>query len=256
MLTVSLVSAASWRTRGRASCTRSSREVVAPARRSNPTPSRYLPRSSVCSTRPCCSMVATSRKAVDLCTPSSAAISVTPSSPRRARVSRIVNARSTDWTAPEPPAWSPGCAVLSRASVLLMAQPYPAMRIIRRPVASASPDPRRPVASASPNPADLSRLLRHLWRTRALATGRATSPEQTRQGRCQRKTTVRCPLSSTRLSACHFTARESTWASTSRPRRHELGLGVAVVNPHHVLLDDRAPRPGHRSHSARSRRPT
>jgi hypothetical protein len=35
---------------------------------------------------------------VDLWTPSSAAISVTPASPFLARISRIVTARSTDWT--------------------------------------------------------------------------------------------------------------------------------------------------------------
>lgn len=34
---------------------------------------------------------------------------------------------------------------------------------------------------------------------------------------CQRKTTVQRPLTSTRLSLCHRTARASTWASTSRP---------------------------------------
>ena len=32
------------------------------------------------------------------------------------------------------------------------------------------------------------------------------------------KTTVRCPLSSTRCSLCHLTARASTWLSVSRPR--------------------------------------
>ena len=45
MLTVSPVSAASCRQIGRASWTRSSRAVVAPASRSTPTPRRYLPRS-------------------------------------------------------------------------------------------------------------------------------------------------------------------------------------------------------------------
>ena len=45
MLTVSPVSAASWRQTGRASWTTSSRAVVAPASRSRPTPRRYLPRS-------------------------------------------------------------------------------------------------------------------------------------------------------------------------------------------------------------------
>ena len=57
-----------------------------------------MPRSSFCSTTPCDSRVATSRNAVLLCTPSSVAISVTPDSPVRARISRIVTARSTDWT--------------------------------------------------------------------------------------------------------------------------------------------------------------
>ena len=42
------------------------------------------------------------REAVDLCTPSSPAISVIPASPVRAMISRIVTARSTDWTPPEP----------------------------------------------------------------------------------------------------------------------------------------------------------
>ena len=63
------VAAASGRQIGRASCTTSSRAVVAPASRSTPTPRRYLPRSSFCSTMPCCSSVATSRNAVLLWTP-------------------------------------------------------------------------------------------------------------------------------------------------------------------------------------------
>ena len=45
MLTVSPVSAASWRQTGRASCTRSSRAVVAPASRSTPDAEAVLPRS-------------------------------------------------------------------------------------------------------------------------------------------------------------------------------------------------------------------
>src|SRR5205814_4501038 len=44
------------------------------------------------------SSAATSRNAVDLCTPSSLAISVTPASPSRARISSTVTARSTDCT--------------------------------------------------------------------------------------------------------------------------------------------------------------
>ena len=43
-----------------------------------------------------------------------------------------------------------------------------------------------------------------------------------RAGR-QRKTTVRWPLSSTRVSACQRTARESTWLSTSRPAATSCG---------------------------------
>ena len=57
-----------------------------------------MPRSSFCSTMPWDSSVATSRNAVLLCTPSSTAISVTPASPSRARMPRMVSARSTDWT--------------------------------------------------------------------------------------------------------------------------------------------------------------
>ncbi len=48
--------------------------------------------------QPCDSRVATRRNAVLLWTPSSGAISVTPDSPVRASISRIVTARSTDWT--------------------------------------------------------------------------------------------------------------------------------------------------------------
>ena len=102
MLTVSPVSCASRRQIGRASWTTSSRAVVAPASRSRPTPRRYLPRSSVCSTRPRCSSVATSRNAVLLCTPSSPAISVTPCSPCARQELEDGQARSTDWTEPEP----------------------------------------------------------------------------------------------------------------------------------------------------------
>ena len=75
-----------------------SRLDVAPASRSTPTPRRYLPRSSFCSTMPWDSSVATSRNAVLLWTPSSPAISVTPASPSRARMPKMVSARSTDRT--------------------------------------------------------------------------------------------------------------------------------------------------------------
>ncbi len=42
------------------------------------------------------------RDAVDLCTSSSRATSVTPASPSRARISRMATARSTDCTGPDP----------------------------------------------------------------------------------------------------------------------------------------------------------
>ena len=46
------------------------------------------------------SIAAASLDAVDLCTPSSRVTSVTPASPSRARISRMVTARSTDCTGP------------------------------------------------------------------------------------------------------------------------------------------------------------
>src|SRR5690348_7135596 len=69
-----------------------------------PKPSRYLPRSWVCSTSSRSSSAASNRNAVDLCTPMSAATSLTPASPRWARISNTLMARSTDCT---PPALSP-----------------------------------------------------------------------------------------------------------------------------------------------------
>ena len=59
----------------------SSRPATAPASRTMPKPSRYCPRSRSCSTRPRSSSALSSRNAVDLCTPSSAATSVTRASP-------------------------------------------------------------------------------------------------------------------------------------------------------------------------------
>ena len=48
--------------------------------------------------------------------------------------------------------------------------------------------------------------------------GRSRGSRRTvRTPRRQVKTTVLCPLSSTRCSLCHFTARASAWHSTSRP---------------------------------------
>ena len=61
-----------------------------------------------------------------------------------------------------------------------------------------------------------------------------------RDSAAQRKTTVRCPFRSTRDSACQRTARESTCASTSRPAATSWSCSQAVVDPQHVLLDDRA----------------
>ncbi len=58
MLTVSPSRSPGRDTTGRASCTTSSRAVVAPARRSTPTPRRYFPRSAVCSTSRWASSVA------------------------------------------------------------------------------------------------------------------------------------------------------------------------------------------------------
>ena len=51
---------------------------------------------------------------------------------------------------------------------------------------------------------------------------------------------MRCPSRRTRDSECQRTARESTWASTSRPAAASCSGVVAVVDADHVLLDDRA----------------
>src|ERR1700752_4737473 len=67
-----------------------------------PKPSRYFPRSWVCSTSSRSSSAASNRNAVDLCTPMSAATSLTPASPRWARISSTLMARSTDCTPPVP----------------------------------------------------------------------------------------------------------------------------------------------------------
>ena len=82
---------------------------TAPASRTMPNPSRYFPRSSACSTSPRVSSALSNRNAVDLWTSISAATSLTPASPWRARISSTLIARSTDWT-PVP------------ASLLLMAK--------------------------------------------------------------------------------------------------------------------------------------
>lgn len=80
-------------------------------RRTSPKPRRYLPRSSVCSTSPRASRAPSRRNAVDLWTSISAAISVTPASPRAARISMMLIARSTDCTPP------PLASVLPEASL-------------------------------------------------------------------------------------------------------------------------------------------
>lgn len=96
MFTVSPSSSASdWQV-WRPSFAMSIRPVAAPASRTMPKPIAYLPRSPSCSTRPCDSRTLSSRDAVDLCTPSSPAISVIPDSPLRASSSSTLIARSTD----------------------------------------------------------------------------------------------------------------------------------------------------------------
>ena len=57
------------------------RPLLERASRAIAKPSRYLPRSETCSTKPRDSSTAISRDTVDLCTPSSSAISVTPAWP-------------------------------------------------------------------------------------------------------------------------------------------------------------------------------
>src|SRR6476661_9922315 len=81
------------------SLARSSWALVEPANRTIANPSRYLPRSESCSTKPRDSSTAINRETVDLCTPSSAAISVTPAAPNLPRISITIRARSTDCTA-------------------------------------------------------------------------------------------------------------------------------------------------------------
>ena len=85
---------------GRACWVTSSRPATALAIRRMPKPRRYLPRSWVCSTSSRSSSAPSNRKAVDLCTPMSAATSLTPASPRWARISSTLTARSTDCTPP------------------------------------------------------------------------------------------------------------------------------------------------------------
>src|SRR5689334_16357847 len=116
-LTVSPTCWASARETGRLSCTTSSRALAAPASRTIPIPSRNLPRAASWVTSSRRSSAASSRDAVDLCTSSSRATSVTPASPSRARISRITTARSTDWTDGAAP--GPSCPLL------LIAQRYP-----------------------------------------------------------------------------------------------------------------------------------
>lgn len=119
MLTVSPSSSASRSHTGRPTWVMSILPVTAPASRTIPKPSRYLPRSVACSTSPRASSAPRSRNAVDLWTSISAATSLTPASPRRARISSTLTARSTDCT---PPAGAPVVSVA--ASWLLMAKPY------------------------------------------------------------------------------------------------------------------------------------
>ncbi len=64
--------------------------------------SRHFPRAVSWATSSRRSRAASSRDAVDLCTSSSRATSVTPASPSRARISRMATARSTDCTGPDP----------------------------------------------------------------------------------------------------------------------------------------------------------
>src|SRR5271166_2783171 len=139
-LTASPTCWASARQTGRLSCTTSSFWLAAPASRTMPTPSRNFPRAASRATSSRRSKAASSRDAVDLCTASSRATSVTPASPSRARISRMATARSTDCTGPDPdtpespatpaapetPASSPCPAPPSRLApvLLLIAQHY------------------------------------------------------------------------------------------------------------------------------------
>jgi hypothetical protein len=98
-LTVSPTAEASSRQTGRLSTDRSFTLVAPAASATTVWPMWYRPRSASCSTRPRDSSVASSRNTVDLCTPSSLAISVTPAEPWFAKVCKIDTARSTDCTA-------------------------------------------------------------------------------------------------------------------------------------------------------------
>src|SRR6266511_5380759 len=101
------------------------RAEIAPASRMIPKPSRYFPRSSACSTSPRSSSAPSSRNAVDLCTEISVATSVTPASPRLARISRTLIARSTDCTPlPVDSGVSPLVAAPAAGCLLLIAKPY------------------------------------------------------------------------------------------------------------------------------------
>ena len=130
-MTVSPTSWASARQTGRLSCTTSSRALAAPASRTMPTPSRNFPRAVSWVTSSRRSSAASSRDAVDLCTSSSRATSVTPASPSRARISRMATARSTDCTGPDVPARTSAPVLPALVPpLLLIAQHYPAPLII------------------------------------------------------------------------------------------------------------------------------
>ena len=78
MFTVSPTPRPAVRQTGRACWVTSRRPGTPLASRTTPKPSRYLPRSWVCSTSSRSSSAASNRNAVDLCTPISAATSLTP----------------------------------------------------------------------------------------------------------------------------------------------------------------------------------
>ena len=79
-------------------------------------------------------------------------------------------------------------------------------------------------------------------RRKAPSGGKARSGGSRAQAErpAQAKTTVRRPLSSTRRSLCHFTARASAWHSTSRPIATSWSGRDLVADPLDLLLDDRA----------------
>ena len=110
------------------------------ARRRIPKPSWYLPRSLFCRTMSRLTKEPTNLDTVDLWMPISSAISLTPASPSRARISRIWRARSTDWT---PPPWV--SASLSESG-LLRAAMVPRVRCPGRPPGAGSP--ARPAPSS------------------------------------------------------------------------------------------------------------